>query len=194
VAAALAPKPQATVARAGPLAGAVAVGHPVVDRQVTNRPVAAQPVADLPDRAALAGTEPLLVTDAERKAAPGTSDLDGGRLDGLVLAPGAYAWSTSVSIPVEVTLAGEADDVWIFRIAGDLVVDDQASVLLSGGARAGNVLWLVAGQVTLGAGATVEGTIESPGPVSQGRGAVVTGSSAPPGDPANPHAAVAKVE
>jgi hypothetical protein len=186
VAAPLAPKAPATVARAGTTTRAVVVELPVVK----------QAVADLPDGAAPTGTEPepLLVTDAERKAAPGTSELDEGELDGLVLAPGAYAWSTDVSIPVEVTLAGEADDVWIFRIAKDLVVADHASVTLSGGARAGNVLWLVAGRATLGAGATVEGTIESPVPVSKGPGAVVTGSSAPLRDLATPHAAVAKVE
>jgi hypothetical protein len=181
-----APRPRkvpATVAQASPTARAVVVKYPVV----------AQPVADLPDGVASPETEST-VSDAERRVAPGTSELDGGKLDGLVLAPGTYAWSTSVSIPAEVTLAGEANDVWIFRIAKDLAVADQAAILLSGGARASNVLWLVAGSVTVGAGATVEGTIESPVPVSRAPGAVVTGSFTPQRDPATPTAEVAKAE
>jgi hypothetical protein len=176
-------KAAATVARAVPPAKAAAVNNPAADL----------PAADLPPAAARAGTEPLQVTDAERKAAPGASELGGGELDGLVLAPGVYAWSTNVSIPAEVTLAGDAEDVWVFRIAKDLRVADQASVVLTGGARAGNVLWLVAGRVTLGAGAIVEGSIESPVPVSQGPGAVVTGDTTAGRDLAPSNAEVAKL-
>jgi hypothetical protein len=183
VAAPLTMKASATVARAGPPAKAV----------VVNSPAARLPAADVPAAAATAGTEPLLVTDAERKGAPGASELGGGELDGLVLAPGVYAWSTNVSIPAEVTLAGDAEDVWVFRIARDLRVADQASVVLTGGARAGNVLWLVAGRVTLGAGAVLEGTIESPVPVSQGPGAVVTGGITAGRDLAPSSAEVAKL-
>jgi hypothetical protein len=177
VAALPAPEAPANVAEAGTSAEAVA---------------ADLPAEELPDAAAPSGTTPLLVSGADREILPGTFELGGGELDGLVLAPGSYAWSSGLSIPAEVTLAGEADDVWVFRVARDLVVAERASVLLTGGARAGNVLWLVAGRVTLGAGAIVEGTIESPVSVSRGPGAVVTGGEGPAPDQATLHGVVAK--
>jgi hypothetical protein len=123
-----------------------------------------------------AGDRELAYADAAGRIYPDAMELGDGNLDGLVLAPGLYRWSTGVSIPGEVTLAGADDDVWIFQIAKDLVVSSDAKVLLSGGARGRNVFWQVAGQATLGAASTVEGTILSrslismrPGPVPGAR-------------------------
>ena len=51
------------------------------------------------------------------------------------------------------TLAGGANDVWIFQISGDVDVGATRRVTLAGGAQARNIFWQVAGQVSDGGGA-----------------------------------------
>jgi len=97
--------------------------------------------------------------DAAGRTNPDFLNLASGNLGGLTLAPGLYKWGTGVTIPNDVTIAGGADDVWIFQIADDLDESTSKSVTLSGGAQAKNVFWQVAGQVTLHANAHFEGII-----------------------------------
>jgi len=100
-------------------------------------------------------------TDAAGRSNPDATELYSGNLSGRTLAPGLYKWSTGVLITTNVTLAGPADAVWIFQIAGDLTMGPGAQVLLSGGAQANNIFWQVGGGtgVTIGTTAHVEGTI-----------------------------------
>jgi hypothetical protein len=77
----------------------------------------------------------------------------------MTLAPGLYKWSTGLNIPTNVTLSGNANDVWIFQIAQNLTVGNGARVNLSGGAQASNIFWQVAGQATLGTTSVVNGNI-----------------------------------
>ena len=100
-------------------------------------------------------------TDAAGRTNPDHTELGGGSLGGLTLAPGLYKWTTSVSIPTDTTLSGWASDVWIFQISGDLTTAAATHVVLSGGALAKNVFWQVAGQATLGTTSHFEGTILS---------------------------------
>lgn len=88
-----------------------------------------------------------------------TTDLGAGDIGGLTLAPGVYAWGTEVSIPTSVTLEGSATDVWIFRIAEDLVIGSDARIVLAGGAVANNVVWQVGGAVDIGEMASCAGII-----------------------------------
>lgn len=99
--------------------------------------------------------------DAAGRTNPGFLNLASGNLGGQTLVPGLYKWGTTVSIPSDVTLAGGADDVWILQISGDLIVSAAKHVILSGGARAQNIFWQVAGQVTIQANAHFEGIILS---------------------------------
>jgi hypothetical protein len=73
--------------------------------------------------------------------------------------PGLYTWGTGVTIPLDVTIAGGANDVWIFQISNDLDLSSATHVLLSGGAQAKNIFWQVAGSVTIHANAHFEGII-----------------------------------
>lgn len=88
-------------------------------------------------------------------------DLESGDIGGLTLEPGIYTWGSTVLVPVDVTIAGCEDDVWIFQIAGDLDVSTAKNVILAGGAQAKNVFWQVAGQATIHANAHFEGIILS---------------------------------
>ena len=86
-------------------------------------------------------------------------ELGAGNIGGMTLAPGVYKWSTGVIIPTDVTLAGGANDVWIFQIAQTLDLSNGIHVNLSGGAQASNIFWQVAGQTTLGTTSVFNGNI-----------------------------------
>lgn len=113
-------------------------------------------------------------SDAAGRPTP-VSNLGGGTIGGLTFAPGLYQWGSSVLITRDITLAGSADDVWIFQIAGDLLVDSAQRVLLSGGAQAKNIFWQVAGQATLGTTAHLEGNILSQTSITLQTGASMNG-------------------
>lgn len=100
-------------------------------------------------------------TDAAGRTLPDFTELYAGNLSGRTLAPGLYKWSSGVLVTTNVTLAGPADAVWIFQIAGNFTMGSGAKVLLSGGARAKNIFWQVGGGtgVEIGTTAHVEGTI-----------------------------------
>jgi len=86
-------------------------------------------------------------------------ELGAGNIGGMTIAPGVYKWSTGVTIPTDVTLAGGANDVWIFQIAQTLDISSAQKVILSGGAQASNIFWQVAGQTTLGTTSVFNGNI-----------------------------------
>ncbi len=98
-------------------------------------------------------------TDAAGRTNPDFKNLGSGNIGGQTLAPGLYTWGTGVTIPTDVTIAGTANDVWIFQISNDLDVSTAKQVLLSGGAQAKNIFWQVAGQVVIHANAHLEGVI-----------------------------------
>ncbi len=98
-------------------------------------------------------------TDAAGRVLPDFTEEGAGNIDGLTLAPGLHKWATGVDIPVGVTVAGSANDIWIFQIAQNLVVGNNAMITLSGGAQAKNIFWQVSGNVTIGTTAHFEGII-----------------------------------
>lgn len=98
-------------------------------------------------------------TEGAGRTNPTATELGAGNIGGLTLAPGLYKWGTSVIIPTDVTLFGSANDVWIFQIAQNLAISSSVKVLLSGGAQASNVFWIVAGQTTLETNSVFNGNI-----------------------------------
>src|SRR3954466_513091 len=114
-------------------------------------------------------------TDAAGRTSPGYTELGAGNIQGMTLVPGLYKWGTGVSIPSAVTLAGGANDVWIFQIAKNLTVGNAAIVTLSGGAQAKNVFWQVAGAATLGSTANFKGIILSKTQIVFNTGSSITG-------------------
>ena len=98
-------------------------------------------------------------TDGAGRSNPTATELGAGNIGGLTITPGLYKWGTGVTIPSNVTLSGGANDVWIFQVAGTLTVSSGVQVILSGGAQASNVFWIVADQATIGTTANFNGTI-----------------------------------
>jgi hypothetical protein len=98
-------------------------------------------------------------TDAAGRTLPDFTELGAGNIGGMTLAPGLYKWSSAVTIPTDVTLSGGPNDIWIFQIAQTLGISSGKKVILSGGAKAVNIFWQVAGQTTLGTTSTFNGNI-----------------------------------
>jgi len=80
-----------------------------------------------------------------------------------------------VTIPTDVTLAGGANDVWIFQVSGDLKVSAAQQMILSGGAQPANVFWQVAGLVDLGATSHAEGIVLSKTAIKLQTGSSING-------------------
>ena len=99
-------------------------------------------------------------TDGNSRAVDVT-DAGAGDLAGLTLVTGVYFFSGpgNVIITDDVTLSGSASDVWIFQIPGTLDISAAKKILLTGGAQASNIFWVVAGTTTLEPGSTFEGNI-----------------------------------
>ena len=98
-------------------------------------------------------------TDAASRPNPNFLELGTGNIGGRTLVPGLYKWTSTVTIPANVTLAGGANDVWIFQTTGDLSMAVGKQVTLTGGAQAKNVFWQVAGKVTIGGTSHFEGIL-----------------------------------
>ena len=114
-------------------------------------------------------------TDAAGRTNPNATELGAGNINGMTIPPGLYKWSSSVQIPIVVTLSGGPNDVWIFQIAGNLTEGNGAQVILKGGAQAKNIFWQVAGQTTLGTTAKFHGNILCATAIVMNTGAVLEG-------------------
>lgn len=114
-------------------------------------------------------------TDGAGRSLSAITELGAGNIGGLTLAPGLYKWETGVTIPTDVTLTGSLNDVWIFVIAQNLDISSNTDVVLSGGAKADNIFWVVAGQTTIGTGATFNGNILDQTAIVLNTGAVLNG-------------------
>ncbi|HXI65051.1 MAG TPA: ice-binding family protein [Gemmatimonadales bacterium] len=114
-------------------------------------------------------------TDAAGRPTPDHTELAAGNIGGLTLPAGLYKWTNTVSIPKNVTLKGGANDTWIFQIAGGLTQASATRVILTGGALAQNVVWQVAGVVSIGTTAHLEGVVMSQTAITLKTGATANG-------------------
>jgi hypothetical protein len=114
-------------------------------------------------------------TDAATRPTPDYLDLGAGSIGGLTLKPGLYTWSSTVTIPTDITLEGAPNDVWIFQISGDLTMSAAKSMILQGGARPKNIFWQVAGAVTVGTTSHAEGIMLGKTAINFATGASING-------------------
>jgi Ice-binding-like len=113
--------------------------------------------------------------DAEGRVSPNFTELGAGEIGGLTLVPGLYKWGTGLLISTDVTLSGGPNDVWIFQVAGTMNQASATRVTLAGGAQARNIFWQVAGAVTVGTTAHLEGVVLAKTLIAVNTGASVNG-------------------
>jgi hypothetical protein len=99
-----------------------------------------------------------------------------GNIGGLTLVPGLYKFTSDASITgSDVTLTGNATDVWIFQIVSNLTVGSGIKVILAGGAQAANIFWQVGTSATLGTTSVFKGTIMADQSISLATGSTLDG-------------------
>ena len=101
----------------------------------------------------------------------------GGNIGGLTLGPGLYTFTTAVTITDDVILSGSPSDVWVFQIPGtsSLGISSGKNVILSGGAQAANIFWVVGGATTLESASGFNGTILDNTAITLNNGATLNG-------------------
>lgn len=113
--------------------------------------------------------------NAAGRTSPDFTELGAGEIGGLTLAPGLYKWSSDLNISTDVTFSGGPNDVWIMQVSGELTEASAVKVTLAGGAIAKNIIWQVAGSVTIGTYAHFEGVILGKTLIAVNTGASVNG-------------------
>lgn len=113
--------------------------------------------------------------NAAGRPSPDFIELGTGNLGGKILTPGLYNWSSSVTMPSDVTISGVPNDVWIFQIAGNLTTSANVKIKLAGGAQAKNIFWQVAGYAIFGTNAHFEGIVMSKTGITFNKGASING-------------------
>ncbi|MBL0063009.1 MAG: Ig-like domain-containing protein [bacterium] len=101
-----------------------------------------------------------------------------GNIGGQTLAPGLYKSNTSLEITSgDLTLdaQGDGNAIWIFQIASTLTTTSGRQVILSGGARAGNIYWQVGSSATLGTNSVFKGNILADQSITLTTGATLDG-------------------
>jgi len=128
---------------------------------------------------AAAAAEADLVLAINDVTARATSVLTLPRSDlgGLTLSPGLYDTAAPLTLTGTVTLnaMGNPDAVFIIRTAADLTTASGSRVVLTGGAQAKNVIWLVGTTATLGSNSIFQGTILANQSITLNSGARLTG-------------------
>ncbi|MDL5350322.1 ice-binding family protein [Microbacterium sp. zg-YB36] len=99
-----------------------------------------------------------------------------GELSGLSLTPGVYnGGALQLSDNGILTLAGNANSVWVFQASSTLTIGSDTQILITGGANACNVFWQVGSSASLGIDAQFHGTIVADQAVTATAGADITG-------------------
>src|SRR5690554_826078 len=115
--------------------------------------------------------------DVAGRTTPDHTELHAGDISGQTLEPGLYKWGTDVLINTDVTLAGGANDIWIFQVSGDVIQAANTQVILSGGALAKNIFWQVDGStgVALNTDASFAGIVLAIKGITVNTGTTVNG-------------------
>ncbi|MDD4970535.1 MAG: ice-binding family protein [Paludibacter sp.] len=114
-------------------------------------------------------------TDAAGRINPDFLNLGAGNIGGLTLTPGLYKWTSAVVIPTNITISGGVDDVFIFQVAGTLIMSNAVNVILTGGVQAKNIFWQTEGAVTFGTTSHFEGNILGKTGINMQTGATING-------------------
>ena len=91
--------------------------------------------------------------------------------------PGVYNAPSSINVATTVTLdgGGNPNAIWIFKAGSTLITGSNSTVLLTNGAQACNVFWLVGSSTTLGVDSTFRGSILAITAITAYSGATVDG-------------------
>ena len=146
-----------------------------ISPQVTGKIYASDYTPPTPSKLTTAvGDMELAFTSAAGRP-PGATELGAGNIGGMTLTAGVYKWGTGLLISTDVTLRGNATDVFVFQVGQNLTISNGIKVVLAGGALPKNIFWQVAGAVSIGTTAHCEGIVMSQTAITLGTGASING-------------------
>jgi hypothetical protein len=85
------------------------------------------------------------------------NNMGGGAIGGQTLTAGVYTFTVVVTIDSDLTFEGGADDRFVIQTSMNVKQAANTQVILKGDAQAKNILWQVAGNVEIGADASMQG-------------------------------------
>jgi hypothetical protein len=91
--------------------------------------------------------------DAARK------NVGGSDISGEILTPGVYTFDVPIHFSADIAFRGGVVDVFTLQTTGNLLQAEGTKVTLLGGAQAKNILWQIAGQVSVGPGSQLQGVL-----------------------------------
>ena len=130
---------------------------------------------------AIANQAKLDIVDAYNNAAARTSAEAvtlSGNIGGLTLTPGLYFSTSSLAISsgdLTFDAMGDANAVFIIKIASTFTTTSGRAVILSGGASASNIFWNVGSSATFGTTSLMKGTILAAESITFNTGASLDG-------------------
>lgn len=100
-----------------------------------------------------------------------------GDLTGLTLTPGLYKSTSSLAITGTLTFnaLGNPDALFIIQMASTLTTGSASQVVLTGGAKASNIIWQVGTSATLGTNSVFKGIIMADQSITLNTGARLDG-------------------
>ncbi|KAK4700767.1 hypothetical protein P7C70_g5478, partial [Phenoliferia sp. Uapishka_3] len=144
--------------------------------QVTGRLYSASDASPTPSQLTTAVSDmQTAYNDASSRSNPDGLNIGGGTVAGVTFAPGLYNWGTNLDITGTIYCNGTAADTWIFQVAQDMTVASAKSLVLGGSALASNVVFVVAGSVTLGSGSEWNGVFLGATALHMNTGSSLTG-------------------
>jgi hypothetical protein len=111
----------------------------------------------------------------------GTGDVEGyyvinyADLGDKRLVPGIYKAPAALGLTGTLTLVGYNCDKWTIIIGGAFTTLAGSKMDTDGPVRSANVNWVVTGAITLGAGSTAVGSMETPAAMTVGAGNIASG-------------------
>ncbi|HWY28125.1 MAG TPA: ice-binding family protein [Candidatus Sulfotelmatobacter sp.] len=126
--------------------------------------------------AATAQTDATNAYNAANALTGGTAK--NGDIGGQTLTCGLYTATSSISVgTADVTLdaQGNGNNVFIFQISSTLTTSPGRSIILTGGAQAKNIFWIVGSSATIDTTSKFQGTIIAYASVTINQGATMTG-------------------
>lgn len=132
-------------------------------------------VTDAPGLTTAVGDMQTAYTDAAGRSLPDFLNLGAGIIGGLTLKAGLHKWTGTLLIPADIYLEGDAEDIFIFQVAGTFTMSSAVRMNLIGEVQAKNIFWQVAGATTLGTTSHFEGTLLGKTSIAVQTGASVNG-------------------
>lgn len=108
-------------------------------------------------------------------AAPACTKTLDRELGGQTLVPGVYCVPSDATLNGTLTLSGDANGLWIFKLAGSLTTASCSLVETVNGAKDSHVFWRILGNATFGAKSTFIGNVLTAGNITLQSNANVSG-------------------